>query len=337
MSNAAIDRLVDVLTLYVAGEPTQQGRFALYERARTLLISQLRSLDPPVPFAEMKREHSALEEAILAVEVAAVQRSLFGRNSAAPVAVAEGLPESAEELPESDRLITQAEQAPDVGPPFDINLSKLEADLFSGVISGPDPLRVAMAGELVAAAGELPESDPLITGAQEASDVGLPSEADLSKPKAHLFAGVMSGPDPLSVPAAGELPVSDRLATGAQPAPDIGLPSEAHLSKREPDFSSGVMSGPSREGPGSTVVSNNVAATQSARTKASRVRRNLFWFCIYDFALFALVVAVVTALTGSLRLFVPMGLAFVSGSVLLGLIVTLRTLEEVEKRADLET
>jgi hypothetical protein len=45
-------------------DPTPETRRALYERARAALLAQMRSLDPPVPEADIARENTALDEAI---------------------------------------------------------------------------------------------------------------------------------------------------------------------------------------------------------------------------------------------------------------------------------
>src|SRR3712207_9241546 len=43
-------------------------RRAVYERARTALVAQLQSLDPPLPAAEITRERLALDQAIDRIE-----------------------------------------------------------------------------------------------------------------------------------------------------------------------------------------------------------------------------------------------------------------------------
>jgi hypothetical protein len=59
---------------------TGEGRRALYERARTALVAQLRGMnDPPLTEAEITRERLALEEAIRKVEAEAARR---GRSDA---------------------------------------------------------------------------------------------------------------------------------------------------------------------------------------------------------------------------------------------------------------
>src|SRR6202000_3133403 len=52
-----------------------ESRRALYERARTALISQLRSAHPPLSEPEITRERLSLEEAVRKVESEAAQRA----------------------------------------------------------------------------------------------------------------------------------------------------------------------------------------------------------------------------------------------------------------------
>ncbi len=54
---------------------TGESRRALYERARSALIAQLRSVDPPLTESEITRERLALEEAVRKVESEAAQRA----------------------------------------------------------------------------------------------------------------------------------------------------------------------------------------------------------------------------------------------------------------------
>src|SRR5690242_21488321 len=52
-----------------------ESRRALYERARTALIAQLRSVEPPLSESEITRERLSLEEAVRKVESEAAQRA----------------------------------------------------------------------------------------------------------------------------------------------------------------------------------------------------------------------------------------------------------------------
>src|ERR1700754_4799408 len=62
----------------IAGlDPSAPGesRRALYERARSALIAQLRSVEPPLSESEITRERLSLEEAVRKVESEAAQRA----------------------------------------------------------------------------------------------------------------------------------------------------------------------------------------------------------------------------------------------------------------------
>src|SRR5207342_3035813 len=62
----------------IAGlDPSAPGesRRALYERARSELIAQLRSVQPPLSESEITRERLSLEEAVRKVESEAAQRA----------------------------------------------------------------------------------------------------------------------------------------------------------------------------------------------------------------------------------------------------------------------
>src|ERR1700716_1558933 len=62
----------------IAGlDPSAPGesRRALYERARSALIAQLRGVEPPLSESEITRERLSLEEAVRKVESEAAQRA----------------------------------------------------------------------------------------------------------------------------------------------------------------------------------------------------------------------------------------------------------------------
>ena len=54
---------------------TGENRRALYERARSALVNQLRSVDPALDESDITRERLALEEAIRKVEAEAAKRA----------------------------------------------------------------------------------------------------------------------------------------------------------------------------------------------------------------------------------------------------------------------
>src|ERR1700691_1003919 len=55
---------------------TGEARRGLYERARTALVTQLRSVEPALSESEITKERLALEEAIRKVEAEAARRAL---------------------------------------------------------------------------------------------------------------------------------------------------------------------------------------------------------------------------------------------------------------------
>ena len=59
-----------ILARAVAGLPdtSPAARHAIYERARAALVTQLRSLDPPLGEAEIMRERLSLDEAVARIE-----------------------------------------------------------------------------------------------------------------------------------------------------------------------------------------------------------------------------------------------------------------------------
>jgi hypothetical protein len=57
------------------GKSTGEARRALYERARSALVTQLRSVEPPLSESEITRERLSLEEAIRKVEADAARKS----------------------------------------------------------------------------------------------------------------------------------------------------------------------------------------------------------------------------------------------------------------------
>src|SRR6516164_10102282 len=69
---------------------TGATRRALYERARTALVTQLRAVDPPLPESAIAKERFALESAIRKVEADAARKVPLGRE-----------PHSAATLPQS--------------------------------------------------------------------------------------------------------------------------------------------------------------------------------------------------------------------------------------------
>ena len=67
---------------------TGDARRALYERARTALVAQLRSVNPPLSENDVTRERLALEESIRKVEAEAARKTWVDpANGAAPTRI----------------------------------------------------------------------------------------------------------------------------------------------------------------------------------------------------------------------------------------------------------
>ena len=74
-----IARAVDGLT-----KNTGDARRALYERARSALVAQLRGVDPALSESDITKERLALEEAIRKVEAEAARKALSEPKSSSP-------------------------------------------------------------------------------------------------------------------------------------------------------------------------------------------------------------------------------------------------------------
>jgi hypothetical protein len=91
----------------VAGleKSTGEARRALYERARTALVAQLRGVVPPLDESEITRERLALEESIRKVEAEAARQSRFENRPstvARPPRSATSAPQPKEEAPATE-------------------------------------------------------------------------------------------------------------------------------------------------------------------------------------------------------------------------------------------
>ena len=106
----------------IAGlDPSAPGeaRRALYERARSALIAQLRSVDPPLSESEITRERLSLEEAVRKVESEAAQRARdirTGGDSTRPAGPRAGDAFRAATRPSSARAADAAPSQPSPPP-----------------------------------------------------------------------------------------------------------------------------------------------------------------------------------------------------------------------------
>jgi hypothetical protein len=124
-----------ILARAVAGlsDPSPEARRAIYERARTALLTQLRSLDPPLGEAEIMRERLSLDEAMARIEAE------HGDAPAPPP-----LPDHAEIAPPEPEPPRAPEPAPMAAPPQDEALPEpLDQPVLRPRIAPPREKRVS--------------------------------------------------------------------------------------------------------------------------------------------------------------------------------------------------
>jgi hypothetical protein len=97
---------------------TGDQRRALYERARTALVAQLRGLDPPLTESEITRERLALEESIRKVEAEAARKARLERPRIDPVTLARPPDLPRREGKPAPPLIPQPSVSPPREPPL---------------------------------------------------------------------------------------------------------------------------------------------------------------------------------------------------------------------------
>jgi len=108
-----IARAVEGLT-----EQTPSSRRAVYERARTALVAQLRSLNPPLPEADIQQECASLDQAITRVEADyAPPPAGFDPNAFAEMLAEDQRHEPAAERPRNGVSPGQALRAPSQAEP----------------------------------------------------------------------------------------------------------------------------------------------------------------------------------------------------------------------------
>ncbi|QRG08115.1 hypothetical protein EZH22_07210 [Xanthobacter dioxanivorans] len=88
-------------------QKTAEGRKAVYDRARTALMRQLRGVDPPLPEGEITRERMGLEEAIRRLEAEFAQQ-----DNASPA-----VPEADDDEPEDAPAAPPVARRPIAAPP----------------------------------------------------------------------------------------------------------------------------------------------------------------------------------------------------------------------------
>src|SRR5271168_2075978 len=86
---------------------TGEARRSLYERARNALVTQLRSVDPPLSESEITKERLALEDAIRKVEADAARKARADPREPPPFAAAPPRREAARPEPKRPEPVPQ--------------------------------------------------------------------------------------------------------------------------------------------------------------------------------------------------------------------------------------
>lgn len=105
---------------------TGEARRAIYDRARTALVNQLRGIDPPLSEADITRERLALEDAIRKVEAEATAARHAPASPAAPPSQAPRAPRP-DAVPAASQLQPGPEPADE--PPYEDDPSAAEPPL----------------------------------------------------------------------------------------------------------------------------------------------------------------------------------------------------------------
>jgi len=176
---------------------TGENRRALYERARTALVNQLRGVDPPLDEDEITRERLALEEAIRRVETEAVTHTASKTS----------------EILEPPAATSLRDQA----------LRSFRETVADAEVLGEGAAEASRAAR--AAYEHIPDSEPLPPSALATDEPAPPEPQPKSKPKPHIFEPPAEEPPPpdLAEPA------------GAQEQAASWPPQPAHADEEEED------------------------------------------------------------------------------------------------------
>jgi hypothetical protein len=199
---------------------TGEARRALYERARTALVAQLRGVKPPLQEAEITRERLALEEAIRKVEAEAARRTRVDAPAApaAPPAAAPRFPNAAAPTPNRPAR-------PPAAPPPGPGMPKPPAP-------GGNPAPAAARPGPAAAAPKFPPAPPRpqLPGSTKPLATPPASPASAARPARDPFAELSGDFDRLMEP---RLAQEDFNREMRPPVPDDGR-SQATDPFREP-------------------------------------------------------------------------------------------------------
>lgn len=98
-------------------ENTGQARRAIYEKARTALVRQLESVNPPLPASEITKQRLALEEAVRRIEQETARSALNAPPAARPAAARPAAPKPATPPPAAPKAPPPAAIEAEPPPP----------------------------------------------------------------------------------------------------------------------------------------------------------------------------------------------------------------------------
>lgn len=213
---------------------TGENRRALYERARTALVAQLRGVQPPLDEAEITRERLALEEAIRKIEAESARQA---REAQRPPPPKRPEPPRREEPVQAEPPLAREPPPPRPAerPRPETSLSDEAMKGFRDVVGEPTPPAP------VARSQEAPvfpppasrpseqqpssrDSDRSESGAEPRPDSRPEPRSDPRGPRENLWALPLESPAPPLPPPAAPVDFDERPAVRSRPRPQ-GPPS----------------------------------------------------------------------------------------------------------------
>ncbi|CAN7443901.1 histidine kinase [Bosea sp. LjRoot90] len=285
-----------ILARAIAGltDKSPEARRSVYERARTALLGQLRSLDPPLSEADITRERLSLDEAVSRIEAEialaeAIEPSLPPLLAdepvpapASPIARPQPEPKPRQALPQEtprfDERAASQEDAqpirPRVAPPRKRSIDP--GHVRTAIVGGGVALAVAViAGAAYYVNKIAPQDQP---PRQRIETQAPPTQQDQAG-KISERAGVEPAPTPN--PQTGQRP---NQQAGAQPGSDIAVAQRAILYIEVPDAAPRIVQGrvlwrldSDITGPGQpveTIVRSTIEVADAGLSLDFTIRRN---------------------------------------------------------------
>jgi hypothetical protein len=285
-----------ILARAIAGltDKSPEARRSVYDRARTALLGQLRSLDPPLSEADITRERLSLDEAVSRIE-AEIALAEAIEPSLPPLATDEPVPAPAspiarpqpepkprqtlpQETPRFDERAASQEDAqpirPRVAPPRKRSVDP--GHVRTAIVGGGVALAVAViAGAAFYVNKIAPQDQPV---RQRIETQAPPAQQDQTG-KISERAGGESAPTPN--PQTGQRP---NQQAGAQPGSDIAVAQRAILYIEVPDAAPRIVQGrvlwrldSDIAGPGQpveTIVRSTIEVPDAGLSLDFTIRRN---------------------------------------------------------------